>query len=104
MISILCENCGHVMSVILGRCILCKSKNLTQYGSPKSTELQRKVEAITGRKRPAHPRTSAIIAVTVTTLAMYGAQFGITKFKEYHKAHMRLTKTYVAGRQVSVFR
>ena len=104
MTVILCESCGHVMGVSLGRCILCGYKNLTHYGSAESRELQKKIQEITGRRRPVRPMTSAFIAVTVTTLAMYAAQWGIVKYKEFHKANLHVTTTYIAGRQMSVLR
>ena len=49
--TILCEDCGHVMSRFRNSCSVCSRTNLSFYTTPDSPELQAKLRQLNAKKR-----------------------------------------------------
>jgi hypothetical protein len=78
---ILCSDCGKVMSRYTTQCVRCTRTNLETYNDPNSTELQKRISQLTGRKTFSHPLLRGLmmlIAAAVVSLGywQFDQQFG----------------------------
>lgn len=82
MNTILCSDCGKLMSRYTTKCVRCTRENLEFYTNPNSPELHKRVLQLTGRRTFTSPFMRGLvvfIAAAIVTLGYwhYDQQFAV---------------------------